>query len=1214
MKRACSAGIVGCLIVVCSFVTAQGGEPFADGIPRKAWAPKWPGGPIKVLFVAAYSALHDGHELQQRFPIEGVSVATTHYAMHGKLGITGHYWPSLMKTADTVFNDVREGLETDWDVLVLRSPGWGGCPQDIQTSILEAVVNGKTLVTEVGDDIKKGFADSGAPLWEATIDATRFPDAQADDPPKLYRCGDGHVLHFTVNGRGTSHILIGGAGGLGDYEYLAARGGWFLRQAARPQTPAGFASVEVQDGRLKVATADNDAIDGGRLDVAVRRRELFEQPKTFDTYVYETHKAARPDASLAVDLPQLPAGEYQVELRLTNPAGEALDWNAVRFTQTSPVTINAVKVDVKAVAAGAQLNCDLEVKGPADGLNMTVRWYDQWGRLLYEKSHDTLARNFKLVAPRHSLSVINHIQVVLSSDRGPEAVAVGEVLMPQNVRPANDFNVLYWKTGGEGHGTIQNDALRRIGMADAFSNTGKGEGTARGAALSHLRTVPYTTSFHRWGMENLFVNEDDLAKVEETARKTARDQRPYGILAHTLGDENYMSAWRPDGRYLDHPKVWEKFRIFLRTLYPDIEALNDQWETSFADWDAIYFESEKQMLRSLDNPSAWVDMRFFIEAAYAGVHHRMRTAIQEEHPGVMVGFDGAEEYSSYDGYDWWLLAPGMDMLNVYHNYLIPGKYSKKMFNGEAAQSFGPDARMKGCWINNTDLRYGSHYTTWYLLLNGWNSVWWWNATFLHPANGALKWNMQPTTIVEGMARAAREVKQGPATLIAHATKQVDPIAVHYSSANWHGSTIECGNGKHINNLGLSRDKWMAPSLIRDQEQKDLWGTITPKGHYAAASKSFYMLLHDMGYQPRTMARQEIEQDELIKAKIKMLVLPFVVSLSDTEAQKIRAFVEAGGMIVADYRCGLRDMHGRARETGVLDDVFGIKRASPLVTRKRQTVVFNRTDSGLGATLESVFHEAIVADTANSYGFHDDGTPALFIHFREGGVKAIYLNFDLYAYEQMRREGRERDLRETLRYILMSPYGGTGSQIEAPFVVEHEHGHPIDRTTVTRLRDGRTWYYGVLPDFFPYDKSPAAVSLPFPDGRHVYDVRAKRYLGAGGKIVDVLRAGRPKMYAVLPYEVAGVSAQAPTRSKRGDPIDVTIQVEGGAPKPGPHAVRVAVSHPDGVMPEYWPRTIYLPAGEGSYQFTPALNAPTGPWQITVTECVSGRQARAVVKIE
>jgi hypothetical protein len=60
------------------------------------------------------------------------------------------------------------------------------------------------------------------------------------------------------------------------------------------------------------------------------------------------------------------------------------------------------------------------------------------------------------------------------------------------------------------------------------------------------------------------------------------------------------------------------------------------------------------------------------------------------------------------------------------------------------------------------------------------------------------------------------------------------------------------------------------------------------------------------------------------------------------------------------------------------------------------------------------------------------------------------------------------------------------------------------------------------------------------------------------------------------------------------------------------VRVEVVFPDGARPEYLSRTLYLPAGAGSFEFIPALNAPRTKrgdreWSLVATEAVSGKSA-------
>jgi len=298
-------------------------------------------------------------------------------------------------------------------------------------------------------------------------------------------------------------------------------------------------------------------------------------------------------------------------------------------------------------------------------------------------------------------------------------------------------------------------------------------------------------------------------------------------------------------------------------------------------------------------------------------------------------------------------------------------------------------------------------------------------------------------------------------------------------------------------------------------------------------------------------------------------------------------------------------HGRLREKPALDDVFGIKRENLEVRRGRAKVVVE-----LGKTqFETVFREPVVAandigeETYRCHGYHDDGSQAFFEH-PYGSGKAVYLNADLYSYMDMRRRGQERRVRELFAKLLVSV-----NHLFPPFPVKRQYGSAAGRMEVTRLRDGNTWYYGVLPAFDVDDKAPRPVILPFPEGRHVYDVRAHKYLGPGGPIEDTLYPGRPAMYAALPYPVDGLTVRAPREVRRGEPVEIPIVVAARTDDMGPHAVRVEVSLPGGRQAEYLARTLYLSAGEGTFSFVPALNSPKGRWHVSAVEAVSGTDASA-----
>src|SRR5690606_1583726 len=104
------------------------------------------------------------------------------------------------------------------------------------------------------------------------------------------------------------------------------------------------------------------------------------------------------------------------------------------------------------------------------------------------------------------------------------------------------------------------------------------------------------------------------------------------------------------------------------------------WGSCFANWEAVHFSSEAELYGGPENPSAWVDFRLFINRVFADTLASMRETIRQIHPGAAVGWDGVENYSSYDGIDYWQITRGMDLVQMYQTALFPGRYPSKIFN------------------------------------------------------------------------------------------------------------------------------------------------------------------------------------------------------------------------------------------------------------------------------------------------------------------------------------------------------------------------------------------------------------------------------------------------------------------------------------------------------------------------------------------------------
>ncbi len=1175
-----------------------------NGLERTVWAKHLSGGAIRVVFIGPYSAMQDAYELMQRIDIDGSVVAVSIAAKVNKFGIGGYYWHDLLKTKQQVLADVRRSLKGNWEAIMMNSqPAWLTYPEDIRKTILSAVVKGRVLFIPSIRPLQKDFDKMKLKPQKVKLQH-RFPfDNPKAGAIEIYQLGKGFIVRWLIRNDARTGYILSSSELRSDFEYSAARAGWYLKLLTRPENINLLSKINVNEQNLVIITKKYKGISSCDLQIRINRwndySELFSAKQ-------KVHLGER----VIIKCPHLPSGKYIASVIAKNNK-ITLDWNAISFSNKGKVRIKAISIDKKFVAAGDKIRGKLIIDGNESAIDkMRLEWLDQWNRILLHQVKP-FSTKFELKVPEGSLSVLNRLRVSLISSAGVEAIGSAGLLMPENVRKT-DFYVAYWNTGvsNSWRSRLYYDILRRKGLADAFSNCGRSARTAYIAALSFLRTIPYATAFHGVVLGNQLFNEAWLAKTEQGARNTAKAQRGYNPLAYTLGDENYVNAFKKEGRFCDTPEVRKMFREYLHKVYPDIKSLNKQWGTHFAKWSDIRFKSEKEMIPSMNNPSAWVDYRMFITQRFANVYQRMRRAIQTQDPNAAVGWDGCEQFSSYDGYDWWQLTREMELTQVYYTYIKSGVHSDKIFNGQAVKSFGTDARISGGWLNGVDREYGGGYAPWYLLLTGWNSAWWWHSTFLHPANGACKWNLELTPIVADMANSVKEIKNGIASIIEHSKRVTDPIAVYYSENNWHASTIESGIGNHINNLGLKYEFWFANNLsdqlIGDDEMRRIWGKVKPKGHYAAASKNFYLLLHDLGFQPTTIARQQIEAKELIYPKTKVLVLPFVVSLSDREAEVIKSFVKSGGLLIADYRCGLRDLHGRMRKVGVLDDVFGIIRKDTQIVRKRSFVVVNNRWDKEGAKFPAVFHERIHKGRAYALGYNDDGVEAFFVN-KYGKGRAIYFNCDVYSYDEMRRKSTESEFREYMR-MLIRTYAGLLSDV----IVRSDSGNRLGAIEVSRFRDSDNWYVGILPDFAIENRYSTTTSIRFPQKAYIYDVRTKHYFGFTDTVETTIKSGEPKLYACLPSKVQAITIKTfPQQLSRGKKITVDIEIS--SETRSSHSAILQIEYPDGSRPEFLHRVIYLPEGKGTFSFVPALNAPKGKWKIIATDCISGITSIAQITI-
>jgi len=130
------------------------------------------------------------------------------------------------------------------------------------------------------------------------------------------------------------------------------------------------------------------------------------------------------------------------------------------------------------------------------------------------------------------------------------------------------------------------------------------------------------------------------------------------------------------------------------------------------------------------------------------------------------------------------------------------------------------------------------------------------------------------------------------------------------------------------------------------------------------------------------------------------------------------------------------------------------------------------------------------------------------------------------------------------------------------------------------------------------------------------MRAGKYLGRTDTLKDDLPRRGHRAYCLLPYEVAGVSAQLDRPTARpGD--TVTVSVDPRTNPTGPqclHVVRVDVTDPRGRPFFPFHRVLRLPpTGPLKIPLTLAYTDPQGNWRLTVTDIDSGKSSNLTLTL-
>lgn len=374
-------------------------------------------------------------------------------------------------------------------------------------------------------------------------------------------------------------------------------------------------------------------------------------------------------------------------------------------------------------------------------------------------------------------------------------------------------------------------------------------------------------------------------RLDAVVRASAAERPLFYNLGDETGIADLAAAWDFD----QSPESLDAFRVWLRTQYPDLPALNREWGTAYPNWDDIRPEPTDAAIRRTDeNFAPWSDFKAWMDVAFARAVAAGRDSVHAADPDALAALEGGQ-LPGWGGYDYALLAPAVDAMEIYdtaESLDLAVAFNPTLIPLRTSFGRGP-REIHAAWRN--------------VLHGGRGMVVWDEAADVVGADGG----PGPRGLeLQALARAITPT----AAILNQGRPDPDAVAVLVSQTSFRVTwLLDRRAGDH---------NWQARDAEREYDD-NAW---------RASRRVMLQHLAAIGVQPRLVSGAMLLQG---LPGTKVLLLPHVVALSDAEVDAIEAFRAGGGTVLADTEPGLFDGHGRRRTVLPLPDVPHPETVRPL---------------------------------------------------------------------------------------------------------------------------------------------------------------------------------------------------------------------------------------------------------------------------------------------
>jgi len=659
-------------------------------------------------------------------------------------------------------------------------------------------------------------------------------------------------------------------------------------------------------------------------------------------------------------------------------------------------------------------------------------------------------------------------------------------------------------------------------MARCIADTGK---------FPDPKEYPYNSD-GKWGWMNAkWFNQNN---VERNYLSSAKFGSPFYILnsentlcGEIIGRENTCFC----------PLCTSKFQEWCKKAYgDDIKKLNEEWGSDLKNFDEVRGILLKDAVEKKQLPH-WVDFRYFMRSkVFTQFHIDWTDMIRRYAPQAKTAMGACSNF------DFTRLRTDMtcnsaaaagDMGNVQMEL-------QQSFSGDTSYILGEGNTLR--WDPEFQTPTANARYPWKYLFLGCQGLKIGTEGLGSDCLGGHSYltadYSEPLPFFKNISEEIKLLQRGVGTMVLTAIPIRSKVAILWSPYNHYISRLFPFQDNGFSG-GSNANVWVGGGAIED----------------------CLMLMRSLRIRPTFIGPQDIESGELEKKGYKALMLPYSRGVSVAEAEAIKKFVSAGGVVIADNEPGTCTEHGRVLKEGRLKELF------PVTTKK------NICKYGKG--------------------------------------QAFYLGGEMNGYAA--RLARSNYTGSDSVALALKEGAGISPAVE----LVNEKGLPRRDTLMGLFSQGSATVVGLLRQLESENKEGAATTMILQQPYHIWDMREKKYCGHADRIPINLDL-YPKCYALLPSNPGQMKLELDKPSvKQGETLTVKGEVKFEGTKDVDaigQAVHVEVLDPENQLKECYSRNLVFKGRRFLVELPVSYSETPGRYTIVIEHAITGMKAEACFDVE